>query len=75
VYSFDKFAFKWDAGLGNYQISIPGRDMGAVTLESDGVGIDISAGAAAAWVTAFVTIAVGDNGANADAVLRGFVLK
>lgn len=76
VFRFDKFAFKYDAGLKNYQVSIPGRDMGAVTLESDGISLLLTDGAAVQdFVDALTAIGLGDNGHVIDAVKYGFVLK
>jgi len=68
VYNFDKLAAAYQAGFKNYSVSIPARDMGAVTVESDGVTVIIGAsgsGQVQAFEDAFNDTALGENGSAA----------
>jgi len=75
IYAFDKFAYAYKASFDNYQGTIPGRNMGAVFLESDGVSIVIGSGAqtqTADFIAALEAVALGKNNATID-VQRMFV--
>jgi hypothetical protein len=55
VYAFDKFGTSFAAGFGNYQNTIPGRDMAAVALGPDGITILIAGTGATTQVTQYVS--------------------
>jgi len=77
IYPFDKFAYSYKAAFDNYQGTIPGRNMGAVFIESDGISIVIGSGAqtqTADFITALEAVALGKNNNTID-VTRMFVVS
>lgn len=72
VFSFDKFAASLVAAGENSQITIPARNDGVVTVESDGVSLDLTDTQVAAWIAAFEAIAL-DEDLNSPTVNRMFV--
>jgi len=75
VYPFDKFAVSEKAGFDHYQNTIPGRNMGGVFVESDGVSIVIGSGAqtqTSDFIDALETVGLGKNGSAVN-VERMFV--
>jgi len=78
VYPFDKFAVSYKAGFDNYQVTIPGRNLGGVFVESDGISIVIDPADAQVqttnFINAFEAIALGKNAVTAD-VTRMYVVS
>lgn len=73
VFAFDAIAVSDKAGIRFYNSSIPGRtlDPDILNLGSDGVSIDIGAGASAevnAYIAAFNNVVLGANGSAATVV-------
>jgi hypothetical protein len=75
AYMFDKFAVALLAAGENSQLTIPARKMSAVTIETNGIDVELADGAAvAAFVTALETVGV-DEDLNAETVQRMFVVR
>lgn len=70
VFPFEKLVTHYKGGFDNYHVSIPARNEGALTMESDGISVELADGAAvAAFVSAFETVAL-DEEANVPAIER-----
>jgi hypothetical protein len=75
AYAFDKFGVALVAAGENSQITIPARKMSAVTVETNGIDIELADGAAVAdFVSALETVGV-DEDLNNETVTRMLVLR
>jgi hypothetical protein len=75
AYAFDKFGVALIAAGENSQITIPARKMSAVTVETNGIDIELADGAAVAdFVSALETVGV-DEDLNNETVTRMLVLR
>lgn len=75
AYAFDKFAVAILAAGENSQLTIPARKMSAVTIETNGIDVELADGAAVAdFVDALETVGV-DEDLNIETVQRMFVVR
>lgn len=75
AYAFDKFAVSLLAAGENSQVTIPARKMSAVTIETNGIDVELADGAAVEdFVSALETVGV-DEDLNNETVQRMFVVR
>lgn len=62
IFNFDKLTVGWSSGLDNYSLTIPARDMAAVTVVGRNGDCELATGAVQTWIQAFLDVAVSKSG-------------